>query len=567
MARRRIGVPDIKAVLVAWEAGQSVSAIARMLGYTRPTVRKYIAAARRLQVQPAPTSDGKRSDLEWEALAQTVQERLAHHRPAGVATAEVAAFHAYLGERVGQVPLTVLHQRLHDERGLRASWRTFYRYVAAHWPERLHSAPQTRVTVRLCDPPPGEEAQVDFFFVGRWTDPTTGQAHRLSAFLMTLSHSRHQFLYPVLHEDEATWLEGHVAAFAFFGGVPRRLVPDNLTAGIRKADRYDPRLNRAYSELTRYYGCLVDPARVAHPKDKPRVERAVPYARASFFAGREFASLEQMRCQAVRWAREVAGTRVHGTTGERPLEAFEQRERAALLSLPPTPWELATWTRATVHLDCHLSAGGARYSVPHRYVGQRLEVRLGARMVAIYDGAELVTTHVRQRCGHATRLEHYPQGAQAFLRATPAVCHERAAQVGPATLALVEPLLASRLLHHLREVQALLRLAQSYSPTRLETACARALAAGDGRLRTVRGLLESGRDQLAPEREAELIGEPTLRGTRTTGAFLRGPTAFTAGGHLGGLRPPPAPPLEPSELVAGAEAADEPSEEEMPAWS
>src|SRR5262245_10304747 len=255
MARRRIGVADIKAVLVAWEAGESVSAIARVLGYTRPTVRKYVAAAQRGQVGP---SAGKRSDLEWEAVARTVQERLARHRPAGVATAEVAAHHGYLAERVGQVALTVLHQRLRDEQGLQASWRTFYRYVAAHWPERLRSAPQARVTVRLADPPPGEEGQVDFFYVGRWRNPQTGQPHRLSAFLMTLAHSRHLFLYPVLHEDEATWLEAHVAAFAFFGGAPRRLVPDNLTAAILKADRYDPRLNRAYSELTHYYGCLVD---------------------------------------------------------------------------------------------------------------------------------------------------------------------------------------------------------------------------------------------------------------------------------------------------------------------
>ncbi len=403
MARRRIGVADIKAVLVAWEAGQSVSAIARMFGYTRPTVRKYVAAARRLQIAPGAP---KRSDLEWEQVARTVQGRLAQHRPAGVATAAVAAHHAYLAEYVGQVALLVLHQRLRDEQGLQASWRTFYRYVAAHWPERLRSATARRVTIRLADPPPGEEAQVDFFYVGRWTDPATEHRSRLSAFLMTLAHSRHLFLYPVLHEDELSWLEAHVAAFAFFGGVPHRLVPDNLTAAILKADRYDPRLTRAYSELTRYYGCLVDPARVRHPKDKPRVERSVAYARESFFRGRAFANLEQRRREARVWAREVAGQRVHGSTGERPLLAFEQRERAALVPVPPAPWELVRWTQATVQADCHLSAAGARYSVPYRYVGRLLEVRLGPRTVAIYDGAELVTTHGRQRRGQATRLEH-----------------------------------------------------------------------------------------------------------------------------------------------------------------
>ncbi len=519
MARRRIRVADIKEVLVAWAAGTSVSVIGRMLGYTRPTVRKYITAGQQLGLRRPAV---QRTDLEWEALARAVQERLAARRESGTVRAEVAHHHAYLQERVGTLPLSVLQQRLRDEQGLQASWGSFYRYVAAHWPERLRRARRgaSRLTVRLADPAPGEEAQVDFFHVGRWTDPTTGQTHRLAAFLMTLSHSRHQFLYPVLREDEASWLEAHVAAFTFFGGVPRRLVPDNLSAGILKADRYDPRVNRAYSELARYYGCLVDPARVGHPKDKPRVERTVPYARASFFGDRAFTSLDQMRRAAVDWAVEVAGQRVHGTTGERPLEAFRQREQAALLPLPAAPWEVVSWTTATVQADCHLSVARARYSVPARYVGQQLDVRLGAHLVAIYEGATLVTTHVRQMQGHATRLEHYPAAGQAFLRATPQVCLQRAQTLGPATTTLVAPLLATRTRHHLREVQALLRLAERYDAVRLEAACSRALVAGDGRLRTVRGLLASGRDQLAPEPEVE------ARPTSTVGAFLRGPAAF-----------------------------------------
>ena len=157
--------------------------------------------------------------------------------------------------------------------------------------------PSPPATVRLDDPPPGCEAQVDFFYMGRWYDPESGRERRAYGLLMTLSHSRHQFLYPVLSEDGRSWLQGHVEAFAFFGGAPRRLVPDNLSAGVLRADRYDPRINRflvftrplpegashlADAELARYYGCVVDPSRAAHPKDKLRVERQVSYARESF---------------------------------------------------------------------------------------------------------------------------------------------------------------------------------------------------------------------------------------------------------------------------------------------
>jgi transposase len=291
----------------------------------------------------------------------------------------------------------VLYQRLHDDQGLQASWATFYRYLQQHWPERLRGAP--RPTVRLDDPPPGSEAQVDFFYVGLWDDPEAGRRRRLYAFLMTLSHSRHQFLYPVLAEDGQAWQEGHAAAFTFFGGVPQRVVPDNLTPGIVKADRYDPRLNRAYGELARHYGCLIDPARVYRPTDKPRVERTVSYARESFFRGRTGDDLIGLRAAARRWCLEVAGQRVHGTTGERPLVAFQEREQVALLPLPARPWQPIIWTSATVHPDCHLQAKGARYSVPYRYVGQRLEVRLSPVLVEIYAGPTLVASHVRRHGG------------------------------------------------------------------------------------------------------------------------------------------------------------------------
>ncbi len=158
MARRRMMVTDILEIIVAWDAGETNSAIARRLGYMRATVRKYTDAASALGL---PRGGGHRPESEWTSLAQAVIDRVARRRAPGAATAAVAAHHAYLEQWVGQVHLSVLHQRLRDERELTASWGAFYRYVAKHWPERLRAAP--RVTIRLGDPPPGEEAPVDFF--------------------------------------------------------------------------------------------------------------------------------------------------------------------------------------------------------------------------------------------------------------------------------------------------------------------------------------------------------------------------------------------------------------------
>lgn len=518
MARRRIGVSDVKEILVQWDGGTGVSGITQALGYSRPTVRKYVRAAERAGLVRGAQ---RRREAGWEQVARTVLEQVAAVREPGTVAKEVARFHSYLAERVGDVRVTVLYQRLHDEHQLEASWGTFYRYVRRHWPETCRQG--AWVTVRLPEPPAGEEAQIDFFYAGRWHDPEEGRERRLYAFLMTLGHSRHQFLYPVLGEDSRAFLEGHTAGFAFFNGAPRRLIPDNLSAGILRPDLYDRRSNRAYGELARHYGCLIDPSRVRHPQDKPKVERNVDYARESFFRGRTFASLKEMREQARAWSLEVAGRRVHGTTGERPLEAFLAREQPALLALPARAWEFATWTTAKVHPDCHLQAGGARYSVPYRLVGKRLDVRRGQLIVAIYDGATLITTHVRRERGRATRLDHYPEAAQAFLRYTPQVCLQSAEAMGPATDRLVRERLEVHALHNLREAQAILRLAQRYDRSRLERACERALSSGDGRYRTVRGILERGLDLLAPEELPQPVN---------AGAFLRGPSAFVNEGKV-----------------------------------
>jgi transposase len=97
--------------------------------------------------------------------------------------------------------------------------------------------------------------------LGMWTDPGSGRRVTVWAFVMVLSHSRHMFVRPVLKLDQRAWTEAHVEAFMFFGGVPARLVPDNLATGVDRADLYDPKLNRSYAELAAHYGTLIDPAR------------------------------------------------------------------------------------------------------------------------------------------------------------------------------------------------------------------------------------------------------------------------------------------------------------------
>ena len=203
--------------------------------------------------------------------------------------------------------------------------------------------------------PPGAEAQVDYGYLGLWPDPQSGRRRRVWAFSMVLPYSRYLFVRPVVSMTQRAWTEAHVAAFEFFGGAPRKLTPDNLKAGVCKPDLYDPKINRAYAELARHYGCLVDPARAYHPRDKAVIEAHQRYIRSSFFAGRGWASLAAMTAGAEDWCVRVAGQRrPRPLEGRTVAEVFAAEEAPALLPLPEAAFEPATWSRPKVAPDAHL---------------------------------------------------------------------------------------------------------------------------------------------------------------------------------------------------------------------
>ena len=517
MARREFEVCDIVEIYLHWQAGEGVRRIARSLGLDRSTVKKYISPALEAGFKPGEP----KTEAEWIAFIQKtfpeVADPVNRHKVFG----EIGCFHDQIEKDLTENKASTVWQRLHDEAGLKASLTSFRRYIRAMMPEAVLAQ---EITVWRPDLPPGEEAQVDFGYLGKWMDPVTGKARKVWAFVMVLAFSRHMFVKPVFRMDMKTWVECHLLAFEFFGGVTRRISLDNLKGGVLKPDIYDPVLNRDYAGMASHYGALVDPCRQGHPKDKPRVERQFPYVRDSYWRGRDFGSPSHMDSEAVRWCFSVAGKRIHGTTRQRPLEHFECEEKPCLRPLPRERWESATWQTAKIGMDCHGSVARSFYSVPFKYAGRTLDVRLTDKTVQFFLGEDLVKTHVRAgdplKMGGGRRktdLADLPAEKTAFYVRNPEWCVAQAAEIGPAALAAVREVLSVNTLYNLRQAQGIVRLAERYGALRLNAAAERAASFGDPRYMTVKNILEKGLERLPSSSGGAASELP---------AFLHGDEAF-----------------------------------------
>jgi len=512
MARRTFTMVDVTEILQHWYAGRPKVEVARSLGVDAKTVRRYVAPAEAAGMAPGGPPV---SEEQWRALARDWFPQLAGTGIRQVSWRQIAVHHDRIAGLLPVVPVSVIHQRLADEQGLEASVASLRRYVRAHFPGEVRAE-----QVRMVRPPvpPGAEAQVDYGYLGLWPDPATGRRRRVWAFSMVLPYSRHLFVRPTVSMTQRAWTEAHVAAFEFFGGAPRKLTPDNLKAGVCKPDLYDPKINRGYAELARHYGCLVDPARAYHPRDKATIEAHQRYIRSSFFAGRSWSSLAAMTADAETWCTQVAGQRrPRPLEGRTVAEVFAAEEAGALLRLPEARFEPATWTRPKVAPDAHALVGRTLYSVPYRLIGTRLDARATAATVEFYLAGELVKTHPFTPRGRRTDWADLPEHKSGFFMRTPAWCQAQAGMVGPACATLVGELLAVNALFRLRQAQGVLRLGQRYGDARLEAACARALEAGDPSYRTVKGILAAGTEHDGVQLPLPGVAVP---------AWLHGPGAF-----------------------------------------
>jgi transposase len=327
---------------------------------------------------------------------------------------------------------------------------------------------------------------------------------------MVLPFSRHMFVFLTFKQDIAAAIAAFEAAWTFFGGVIRRVVLDNFSAAVDKADNYDPVLNRVLAEYSQHRGFILDTARVRHPRDKPHTERSVIFVRNRYYKGGTFRDIVDAQAQAARWCLEVAGQRIHGTTRLQPLVVFAQIEQAALLPWDGQPYDVPTWGKPKVADDYHIQFGKALYSIPYRYRGRRVDVRGDRQLVRAYINGQLIKEHPRKEPGgRSTDENDYPPEKVGYALRAPDRCIQKGQEQGPAIGQFLTKLLAGDFpWARLRQAYKCLRLADKYGADRVNAACERAVAYDLLNVRRLESMLTRGLDQQTLEPSSMMPAAP-----------------------------------------------------------
>lgn len=345
--------------------GMSIRRIADELGVARNTVRTYLRASGVPQPKPRPKRSSK-----LDPYRPYLQQRLAE----GVTNCVVLL--RELQARGYDGGYTILKAAVHP----------------------LRQPRQPRATMRF-ETEPGAQAQVDF---GQCRyEAVEGKTRHVCVFVMVLSRSRAIYVEFVARADEATFLRCHLHAFAAFGGIPRTCLYDNTKLVVLERDAGgEPVWQRAFLDFSRRLGVTPRLCRPYRARTKGRVERGIDYVKENFWPSARFTDLAELNRHAQTWVATVADVRVHGTTGERPVDRLAQ-ERPRLLPLPTSATvQPLLWEARTVGRDGFVRWGGASYGVPWRWSGQVVQVQAGADLVEIWAGEERLAVHPRATRPH-----------------------------------------------------------------------------------------------------------------------------------------------------------------------
>lgn len=368
---------------------------------------------------------------------------------------------------------------------------SFYRFLERHGLGAKRKS-HGRVVPEIIHKP-GEALLVDWGKVANVICPVTGKNKIVWAFVGVLGFSRYMMVRFTLSQDTDTTLLLLESMFREIGGAPWRLTTDNPKCFSLNASRFEPLLNPIYERFAGYYDITVECLPPADPEKKGKVERPMPYVRRLLesFAG-DWTNLAQAQ-DFMEHKLGIANQRLHGTTGEKPIERLINQELSALKSLPALAWQREEYHEGKVRKDGHIRFRGKYYSVDERLIGADLQIIANAHTVWIYQDGKLIETHGRVIDPHkskSTKSEHLKPWERAMTETS--VYRSRAQAIGPFVDEFVVRIIGNGLgMIDFRKVWGLLSLEKSYDADSINEACRIALEMDSVRLRTVWSLLKT----------------------------------------------------------------------------
>ena len=434
MPRERLPMRKIGDVLRLQAGGLSKRRIAVSLNIGRTAVDDYISRARRAGLGwPLP------EDLSQEAL-----ERLLFPPPPMVSPGRRPLPDWPLLHRELKRPGVTLSLLWEEYRAVHPMGYGYSRFCDLYrdWRGRLNPTMRQRHVA-------GEKMFVDYAGATMEViDGLTGEIRTAEIFVATLGASSYTYAEATWTQALPNWIGSHTRAFAYFGGVPGQIVPDNLKSGVVKACLYDPEINRTYAGMAAHYDTAIMPARPRKPRDKAKVEVAVQVVERWILArlrNRRFFSLAELN-QAIHELLEEVNRRVTKHLGASRRQLFEALDQPALKPLPSQAYQYAEWKQRRAGLDYHVELAKHYYSVPHRLAKQKLWARITERTVEIFHKGKRVAAHMRGAGSrhHTTVAEHMPSAHRRYANWTPERIRRNAAANGPHTKILIDVILSSK---------------------------------------------------------------------------------------------------------------------------
>jgi transposase len=500
MAFREVALVEVEEVVRLWLRGRGIRLIVKRTGVARNTVRRYVGAARAIGLSHGVGEEA----LSEEALARLAREvRRRPARPRGDSWAKCEQQRHFIDEKLKQGLRLTKIRKLLRRLGVSVPYATLHRFAVSEL-----DFGRSATTVPVADCEPGEELQVDTGWMGYLEPDEQGRRRRFRAFIFAAVRSRHRFVYPCLRETTEVAIEACEAAWEFYGGIFRVLIPDNTKAIVQTYDPLSPVVNPAFLEYAHRRGFEVDPTRRRSPRDKGRVERSVRDVRDDCFAGERLVDIDGAGRLAVNWCLQEYGMRRHTRTQRMPLDHFEAEEKAALLPAPTRRYDIPHRSEPRVGRDQHVQVLRALYSVPKelegkRLIGRKLVARADRSTVRIYVDGLLLKTHPRKPPGgRSTDPADFPPEKFAYASRDAGFLLAQATQHGVSIGRFAELLLAGPLpWTRMRQVYALLGLCKRYGDERVERTCVIALEAEMHDVRRLERMLQNVAPVPPPDRE------------------------------------------------------------------